>query len=179
MSHPMQKYKIGFLSLLVAGVLYHSLFASEMKPLVLHDSLAETNWHPIVYKDEYRSFRAKFPGILEETLKNERLCFFQSAREDVRYAIFFKPDNAFSPPATLEEFLERFKHLDSAQVIALKPVQPRVVYLLQIHMFNEMDGAVRSILRVYATENTLYFAMVDGGDLSFSGDFFHSLEFEK
>lgn len=175
----MHKYKICFLSFLVAGVLYHSLFASEMKSLFLHDSLAEINWHPIVYKDEYRSFRAKFPGSLEETIKNERLCFFHSACEDVRYAIFFKPDIDFSPPATLEEFLERFNHLDNAQVIALKPEQPLVIYLLQVHLFNEMDGAVRSILRVYATENTLYFAMVDGGDLSFSGDFFHSLEFEK
>lgn len=153
--------------------------ASEPYALLLPDSFGKVKWHPVVYLEGKHSFKAMLPGTLEEAIRKDHLYFFHSTYSGVHYGIYFNPSLPFHPPLTEEDFIDSFKHLENAQIIALKPKQPPLIYMLQIHIFNEVDRTLQAIFRVYATDNTLYFAMVEGGDFAFIDDFFQSIQIEK
>lgn len=170
-------FKNLFFSFVLSNVLYYPISATEAMSPLIPDSFENIKWYSVAYEDSNRSFIAKLPGNPEEIIKNEQLCFFHSTHREVHYGIYFNPTILFEPPATVEEFIDRYKHLENSQIIALKPKQPHLLYLLQINMMNS-DG-IRAVFRVYATETTLYYAMVDGHDLTFAGDFFQSIKIEK
>lgn len=172
---PLFKYFLS--SLMVTSVLLNPISASQIKSELIPNFIESIKWHAVAYEDGNRRINAKLPGKPEEIIKNGDLCLFHSTHCDVHYLFYFRPAFLFHPPATLEEFIERFSYLENAQIMALSPKQPHLRYLLQIHMIN--TPGMEAILRVYATENTLYFAMVEGGDLSFAGDFFRSIQIDE
>ena len=165
---------------LVFGFCYSAqAICSPSETLLLPDSFGNVKWHPVVYLEGNHSFKAKLPGTLEEAIRNDHLCFFHSTYAGIHYGIYFNPSLPFHPPTTEDAFIDSFKHIENTQIFALKPKQPSLLYLLQIHIFNEIDGALRAIFQVYATEDALYVAMIEGGDFAFMDDFFQSIRIEK
>lgn len=151
------------------------IYANERASFVLPDAFEENSWYTVSYDDETRHLIAKLPGRLEETVKNEQLCFYHSTDHDVHYAVYFNPSLVFKPPKTVEAFMKTFKHIKEAQIIARKPNQVTLVYMLDI---KRDDAAPPSICRVFATEKALYFAAVSGADLSLANEFFESILIE-
>lgn len=158
--------------------LLHSL-ETEPGTWMIPNSFQEVRWHPIRFVDEMRQISAKLPGELQPSINTQQKCLYHSIHRDAHYAIHFNPSALFTPPDTLEEFMTRFNSIKRAEVIALEPRQPHVSYLLQINFFDEAEINIQVICRVYATDNTLYFALVEGGDFLLADEFFHSIQFEK
>lgn len=146
---------------------------------MIPDSFQEIRWYPIKYEDDMRKISAKLPGELQAAIATEQKCLYSSTMRNCRYAIHFNPSADFTPPDTLDEFVSRFNSIPHAQIIPLAPNQPHVRYLLQINFFDEGESDIQFISHVYATENMLVIALVEGRDFYQADEFFQSILIEK
>lgn len=169
-----------FTTLLAVSIHFISTFSFwDAGQFPLYNSLEEIPWHAIKIEDERNQLQARLPGTLENPIREDRVYLFRSIHRDVHYALFFNPQARFQPPASTDEMITLFRHLDHDEMIPLIPLQPNVLYLLEIHATSYENSSIKSVMRIYATEHSLYFAVVKGRDLAYASDFFESISIEK
>lgn len=143
-----------------------------------HDSFGEALCHSIDYAKENHSFHLELPGKLEDSITKVHLCFFHSIDRDVHYGFYFNPSKSFESPQTLEAFMKIYQHLNNVEIIALHTNSRTVRYAIQIN-FQREDGSLRGITQVYATQRSIYYATVEGFDLTRAESFFQSIRIRR
>ena len=74
--------------------------------------------------------------------------------------------------------MKNFKHLNNVEIIALHTNSRTVRYAIQIN-FQREDGSLKGITQVYATQHSIYYATVEGFDLTRAESFFQSIRIQK
>jgi hypothetical protein len=168
----MKMFKILFL--FISLLCFDQINALEF----IYPNLFGDTWQSIVYEDDKRRFKAKFPGELIDNPSSDRMGFFHSFHRNVHYAIHMST-MTHPLPDTLEEFLHDFEDLEQAEIIVLDPEQPLIRYLLQIYFLQDGGSTLQSICRIFATENALYLALIEGHDFTLAEEFFQSIRIDK
>ncbi|WP_068467857.1 hypothetical protein [Candidatus Protochlamydia phocaeensis] len=167
------------LSSLLAGLLsFYSLSAMSMGRSGESFVAGDTLWQPVQYEDERNQLVALIPGEPSCGICNG-LSFIYSFYREVNYEIHLKPSVSFVLPETVQEFVDCFREIPNAQIYVLEPAQPTVRYMLEIHLFDQAKTTLKALCRLYATNNTIYSAIVEGEDFSLAYEFFNSIKIEQ
>lgn len=152
-----------------------SLSMGRLGEAQIHEGI---HWQSIYYAETDSKLVAQIPGepICDF---NQGNCFMQSSYQNTTYKIHSTPAKDTPLPATLEEFINQYQSIPNAHVYAISSNQPHVKYALQIHIMDDSLANIQKIFQVYATQDAIYYATVQGGDYSLTNDFFNSMQVEK
>jgi hypothetical protein len=136
-------------------------------------------WQKMCYEDEKRNIQADFPGSPRSGFVNGMCCLYSQYQESF-YEVHLDPSENFQAPKKREEFIRMFKDIPNATITPLSTDQPKIKHVIQIDLFSDSTKTVRtSMVRAYATKDTLYFAIVEGTDYDLAAPFFDSFKILK
>lgn len=133
------------------------------------------DWQKVCYKNENSGFEAVLPGSPSSGLSGKDV-FTHSNYLDVDYEIHCSYATSFIVPKTAKLFLQKIEEVfgHEAMVITLPSNQKKVKYIAEIY-YNEEN----KVVRVFCSKNWLYWAIVQGEDLSLAPLFFESIKISK
>jgi hypothetical protein len=129
-------------------------------------------WQKVSYKNDDTGFTAAMPGTLGSGISNGDV-FSYSHYQDVDYEINCSLNERYVLPKKEAQFMEQVSDVfeSRALIIPIHSNQKKVKYIAELH-FNEESR----VIRIYCSKNCLYWAHVEGEDLSLAPLFFDSIE---
>ncbi len=132
-------------------------------------------WQQVEYVNSDAGFLAALPGTPSSGLSNGYV-FSGSHYEKDYYEINASLSQRYTPPATEREFIrqveEAFK--DEATVTPVSLKQGQVRYCADIHYTKESKK-----VRLFCSRNCLYWAIIEGDNLTLAPSFFNSVQITK
>ncbi|WP_075883252.1 hypothetical protein [Candidatus Protochlamydia sp. W-9] len=132
-------------------------------------------WQKVYYEDEKRSIQADLPGSPIAGFSNG-VCYLYSQYQNVNYEVHLAPSEKFKAPKKMDEFIALFKNIPNATIHPLVPDRRKVRYMVQVEQFNETKSNCLAVARIYATEDTLYYAIIEGNNFDLADSFFNSVK---
>lgn len=132
-------------------------------------------WQKITYENTDSGFMAALPGTVQVGTVNGEVFGF-SRHQDVVYEIHTHMSQRYAPPSTEKAFLQELEKAFSKQatIAMTRPTQKRVKYSAELHFLTESK-----VIQLYCSSNCLYWAIVEGKDLSLAPLFFESIQVTK
>lgn len=134
----------------------------------------DIEWQRVSYKDDDAGFEALIPGSPSSGISNGDV-YTHSKYQNVRYEIHCRLNERYKPQKKEQNFIQKVAEaFEEALVEPIISDQKTVKYIAEIY-YNEES----KIARVYCSKNCLYWAIVEGEDLSLAPIFFDSIEITK
>lgn len=133
-------------------------------------------WQKVVYDDEDLGFTVLMPGDPVSGISSMGYIYTYSQYQQADYEVHTKfSKKRYTPPNTEQEFLQQIEEvfLDKAAISVLTVQDPAVQYAAELFFKDE-----KKIVRIYASKNALYWALVKG-DFFLADAFFDSLKITK
>lgn len=171
----MKKFQIfiftALLSFTLTGFLSAFSIGREGSPYVENG----INWQGVCYKNNDAGFIASMPGSPTSGISGGD-AYSYSNYKDVDYEIHTSLSTRYTPPKKEKDFIKQVQDafIGEATVVPVSSNQSNVKYIAEIY-FNEES----KIVRVYCSNNCLYWAIVDGNDLSLAFLFFDMIIITK
>lgn len=137
-----------------------------------------TQWQPMQFEDQGTGVRAAFPGSPTSGISSPWYFMF-SEFNSVGYEIHTAMSKSLKFPKSKKDFEKELqKELtknDSYTVLKLS--DPNVLFAADIK--NEKGAPAKMVRIFYTSDLRIYYAIVEGPDLSLAPDFFNKIQFFK
>lgn len=135
----------------------------------------DTCWQRVVYKNDDAGFEAAIPGSPKSGLSNDTV-YTYSKYQNVDYEIHCSLTERYTAPKSEANFIRQVEEAfgNDAEVTAIATNQKTVKYIAEMYFINESK-----IIRIYCGKNRLYWAIVEGEDLTLAPLFFESIDITK
>lgn len=137
--------------------------------------VGDVQWQAVKFEDKEIGFTANIPGSPKSGLSNADV-FSGSTYQNIYYEINTELNARYTPPKTSKEFLKQVSeaYSDEATVQMIPPAQANVKYIADVLYHSQ-----NKLVRVLCSRNQLYYAIVEGSDLSLAHTFFNSIIITK
>jgi hypothetical protein len=135
----------------------------------------EIEWQNVSYSNDDVGFVASIPGSPKSGVSNGD-AFTYSQYRGVDYEIHTSLNDRFAPPSSERELIQEIETAfgDKANIVLIPSNQAKVKYIAELSFNNESK-----IARIYWSHNSIYWAIVEGKDLSLAPQFFDTLKITK
>lgn len=135
-------------------------------------TIENISWQPVKYVDSDVGFTALLPGSPSSGFASGDV-YVYSIYDEVHYEINCSMGGRYSPLATEALFVNQIVAANAGAKVTSVPVnQPNIKYIVDI----VSEG---SMVRLFCSTNQLYWAIVEGSDLSLATTFFDSIKITK
>jgi hypothetical protein len=138
------------------------------------------SWQPVQFTENNQGFTAAVPGQPKSGITTPWY-FVYSNYEKTDYEIHTSANERFLPPSSDADFLTTMEKLIDANeyFIPVEAAFPEVLYAAEVSTNDQETGDLVKIWRLYWTaDNRMYYAVVDGPDLSLAPEFFNKITFK-
>lgn len=154
-------------AILCLNSLYAMSIGREGEPFFIED----IQWQHVCYKNNDAGFTATIPGEPRSGIANSD-AYTHSNYKGVNYEIHCSLSKRIVPWKKYELFVQEVKNaFEEAQVVEVVSDQPNVKYVVDVYFINTSKA-----IRLFCSHNCLYWAIVEGGDLSLASLFFDSIQ---
>lgn len=135
----------------------------------------DVEWQKVSYRNDDAGFEALIPGSPISGISNGDV-YVHSKYQNVHYEIHCSLDERYKPQKKEQNFIQKVAEAfeEESTVEPIGSDQKTVKYIAEIY-HNEGN----KITRVYCSKNCLYWAIVEGENLSLAPLFFDSIEITK
>ena len=132
-------------------------------------------WQDVSYDNNDVGFVGSIPGSPKSGISSG-YAFTYSRYLGVDYEINSEVNDRYTPPRKEKNFIQELEEDfgDEAKISPVPSSQGKVKYIADMHYNNG-----KKVVRVFCSKNCLYYAIVEGNDLSMAPSFFDSIEITK
>jgi len=133
------------------------------------------SWQPVKYVNHDCGYKAALPGDSRSCLAND-LVYNYSEFEGTVYEIHTNLNGRYQPPKTEHEFLTQIE-VAFGDIVEIQPIlsnQRKVKYVVDL-VWKEKN----KMARLFCSSNQLYWALIEGNDLSLAPFFFETVQITK
>lgn len=168
----MKKWIYSIVSILIFS---QSLTAMTIGPE--GESYEENNivWQPVQYENDDTGFSAALPGDPQSGIADGN-AYCYSKYDHVHYQIHTMLNGYYQPPSNQKKFLKQIEEA-LGSVAIIQPVDSQlknVEYVVDLYWFD-----TERVTRVFCSSNQLYWANVQGPDLTLAPLFFDKIRITK
>jgi hypothetical protein len=137
------------------------------------------SWQPVQLNDNNQGFTAALPGQPRSGISTPWY-FVYSKHQMTDYEIHTSASERFLPPGSEADFLKSMENdiEENEYFVPITAAAPEVLYAAEIYTNDKQTGEMVKIWRQYWTaDNRIYYAIVEGQNLSLAPEFFNKIVF--